>query len=54
MRYDEKPDLEECDLKRSEIVWIDVASAAHAQRLVLTSLHVRELIGVCSFFFMLL
>ena len=54
MAYDEKPDLEECNLKRSEIVWIDEASAKHAQRLVLTSLHVRELIGMCRFFFLLL
>ena len=45
------PDLKECDLKRNEIIWIDEASAQHAQRLVLTSLHVGELIGVEMFCF---
>ena len=46
MLYDEKTTLDKIHLTKESVVWVDRPSVEHAIRLVLTSLNVRELIGV--------
>ena len=46
MLYDAKTTLDKIHLTKESVVWVDRPSVEHAIRLVLTSLNVRELIGV--------
>ena len=46
MLYDEKTTLDKIHLTKESVVWVDRPSVEHAIRLVLTSLNVRELIGM--------